>query len=83
MENPMQTFRETNLVHQLILESRIKNKMVMSWCSRKRKDCIFYNIYFVLRKFLYHLYFISVKRVLSKLVGYMWCVARFRTICTI
>ena len=31
------SFRETNLVAQLIEESQIKSKTVMSWCSRKKK----------------------------------------------
>ena len=42
-------FKETNLVLQLIWESRIKTKTVMS--SWKKKDYIFCNIYFVRRKF--------------------------------
>ena len=31
MENPTHGFRGTNLVLQLILESEIKSKIVMSW----------------------------------------------------
>ena len=41
MENPTQSFRETNLVLQLIYESEIKSKTVMSWSSRKKKRAFF------------------------------------------
>ena len=37
MENPTHSFREANLVLQLIYESQIKSKTVMSWSSRKKK----------------------------------------------
>ena len=37
MENPTHSFREINLVLQLIYESQIKSKTVMSWSSRKEK----------------------------------------------
>ena len=46
MKNITHTFKETNLVHQLMQESHIKNK-TMSWSSQKKKECI----YFVRRKF--------------------------------
>ena len=36
MENPTQSFRKTDLVLQLINESQIKSKTVMSWSSRKK-----------------------------------------------
>ena len=36
MENSTRSFRETNLVLQLILESQIKGKTVMSWSSGKK-----------------------------------------------
>ena len=42
MENPTHSFRETKLVFQLIYESQIKSKTVMSWSSRKKKEDIFY-----------------------------------------
>ena len=51
MEKLKHCFRETNLVLQLIYESEIENKTVMSWRSRKKKEGIFCNVYFVIRKF--------------------------------
>ena len=47
MENPTQSFRETNLVEG----SKIKNKTVMSWSTRKKKEGIFCTVYFARRKF--------------------------------
>ena len=41
MENPIQSFRETNLVLHLISESPIKSKTKMSWSSRKKNEGIF------------------------------------------
>ena len=38
MENPTYSFRETNLVLQLIQESQIKSKILMSWGSQKKKE---------------------------------------------
>ena len=40
MENPTHSFRETNLVLQLMQESQIKSKTVMSWSSQKKKEGI-------------------------------------------
>ena len=40
------SFRETNLVPQLIEESQIKSKTVMSWSSRKKKRT--FNVPFIL-----------------------------------
>ena len=51
IENPTHSFWETNLVLQLIWESQIKSKTVMSWSSRKRKEGIFCTVYFVRKKF--------------------------------
>ena len=51
MENPAYSFRETNLVVQLIYESQIKSKTVTSWSSRKKKEGIFCTVYFVRREF--------------------------------
>ena len=51
MENPTHGFRETNLVLQVMEESKIKSKTVMSWSSRKKKEGIFCIVYFVERKF--------------------------------
>ena len=52
MENPTHCFRETNLVLQLIQESQIKSKTVMSWSSLKKKEGIFCTVYFVRGKFV-------------------------------
>ena len=51
MENPTHSFRETKLVLQLIQESQIKSKTVMSWSQRKKKEGIFCTVYFVRREF--------------------------------
>ena len=50
LENPTNFFTETNLVLQLIKESQIKSKTVMSWSSQKKKQCSFCNyfVYFLL-----------------------------------
>ena len=50
MQNRTHSFRETNLVLQLIEESQIKSKTVMSWSLRKRKEGIFCTVYLVQRK---------------------------------
>ena len=50
MENTTHSFRETRLVSQLVKETQIKSKAFMSWSSRKKKDGIFCNVYFVQRK---------------------------------
>ena len=51
MENPTHSFKETKLVLHLIKELQIKKKTVMSWSSRKKKEAIFYTVYFVRREF--------------------------------
>ena len=51
MENPTHNFREMNLVLQLIQEWQFKNKTVISWSSREKKEGIFCTVYFVRRKF--------------------------------
>ena len=48
MENPTHSFKKTNLVLQLIEESEIKSKTVMSWSSQKKKEGIF--VLFILSK---------------------------------
>ena len=58
MENPTHSFRNTNLVFQLIQESQIKSKTVMSWSSRKKG--IFYTVHFVRRKFFKYLFYLNV-----------------------
>ena len=45
MENPTHAFRETNLVLQPILESRIKYKSVIICSSQTKKECIFSRVY--------------------------------------
>ena len=49
MENPTQSFRETKLVPQLIQESQIKSKTVISWSSWNKKEGIFCIVYFIRR----------------------------------
>ena len=51
MENPTHSFRETNLVFQLIWEMQIKSKTMMSWSSRKKEEGIFCTVSFVGSKF--------------------------------
>ena len=41
MKNPTHSFRETNLLLQLIQESQIKSKTVMNWSSQKKKRAFF------------------------------------------
>ena len=43
------SFKEINHVLQLVSKLQIKSKTVMSWSSRKKKECIFCNVYFVRR----------------------------------
>ena len=62
MENPTHSFRETKLVLHLIKELQIKKKTVMSWSSRKKKEAIFYTVYFVRREFfLRFVFYLNVK----------------------
>ena len=41
MENTTHTFREMNVVLQLVYKLQIKHKTVISWSLRKKKECIF------------------------------------------
>ena len=50
MKNPTHSFIETNLVLQLIEESQIESKTVMSWSLQKKKEGTFCTVYFVQRK---------------------------------
>ena len=50
MENPRHSFRETNLVLQLIYEFQIKNKTDELELAKEKQD-IFYIVYFVRRNF--------------------------------
>ena len=72
MEDPTHSFRETNLALQLIWDSRIENKALMSWSSRKKKEGIFCTAYFIQKKFFSHLCFTSVYSVLNKLSEYTY-----------
>ena len=56
-----QSFREINLVLQLVQDLQIKSKTVMSWSSRKKEECIFCNFYFVRRKLLTFLFYLTVQ----------------------
>ena len=60
MENPIHSFREMNHVVQLVQELQVNSKTAISWSSRKKKDCIFYNIYFVRRIFFTFLFYLNV-----------------------
>ena len=53
MGNPTQSFRDMNLVLQLIQKKQIKSKTVMTWSSRKKKKSIFCIAYFAQRGFYF------------------------------
>ena len=59
-EKPTHSFRETNLVPQLIKESQIKSKTVICWSARKKKEDIFCTFYFVRRVFFQDLFYLSI-----------------------
>ena len=87
MENPAHSFREINLVPQLIQESQIESKTVMSWSLQKEKEYIFCIVYFVRKKFFKHLNFISMYSVLNTLSEYFYihtyfCISKNITSCT-
>ena len=44
----------------------------MSWSSPKKKVCIFFNVNFMRRKFLWHLCFVSMYSVLNKLSEHIY-----------
>ena len=50
MENLTHSFREANLVLQLMEESQIKSKTVVSWSLRKKKEGSFCTDYLFRRK---------------------------------
>ena len=70
MKKPKHSFRETNLVLQLISESQIKT--VMIWSSRKKNEGVFCTVYFVRSKFFYNFCFISMYCVLTALSEYTY-----------
>ena len=49
------SFRETNLVFQLIQELQIKSETVVSWSSRKKNKNIFCTVYFARRNFFFNI----------------------------
>ena len=51
MENPKHRFRYTNLALQLIKESQIKSKTVMSWSSGRKKRRFFVPFIFTEERF--------------------------------
>ena len=61
---------EMNHVLQLIQESQIKSKTVMSSSLRKKKEGIFRTVYFAQMNFFKHLRFISMYSVLNTLSEY-------------
>ena len=67
VENHTHSFRETNLVFQLILESQIKSNTLISWSSRKKKRVFFCIVCFIRRKLFKHfcLYFFQMYSVLN------------------
>ena len=77
MENLTRSFRETNLVLQLIQESQIKGETVMNWSSRRKKQGIFRAVYFVRRKFFKYFCFISMQSLLNTLSEYkQFCISK-------
>ena len=72
MDDPKHSFGETNLVLQLIQELQIKNKVVMSWSSQKKKEGIF-----LYRLFVQRIFFNIC--VLSQCI--LYCI-HFQNICT-
>ena len=72
MENPTHSFRERNLVLQLIKKSQIKSKTVMNWSLRKKKEDIFCNAYFNQWEFFKLMCFISMFSALNTLPEYAY-----------
>ena len=52
MENPTHSFREAVFSSCKNRELKVK---LMIWSSPKKKECIFCNVYFVRRKFMFYL----------------------------
>ena len=70
MENPKHRFSKTNCVLQLILESQIKSKAVMSWSLRKKRKKRDFFVLFILSEG--NICFISMYSVLNKLSEYIY-----------
>ena len=60
MKNPTHSFREMNLVLQLIQESQIKSKTMMIWSSQKKKGAFFVPFIVSKASFFLDLCFISM-----------------------
>ena len=71
LENSTHSFREMNLMLQLIKESWIKSKTAKSCSSRKKKECRFCNVWFAWRTFFKHFCFISMYIVFNILLKYI------------
>ena len=65
MENPTHSFRENDLVLQLIQESQIKSKTVIKWSLQKNKDDIFIQLILSKDFFFDNLCFISMYSVFN------------------
>ena len=72
MDNSTHSFRETNLVLQLIQELPIKSNTVISLGSPKKKEGIFCTTSFLQTNFFKHLCFISIHGVLNTLSEYTY-----------
>ena len=59
MEIRTHSFREANLVIQLMQEWQIKSKIVMRWSSRKKKEGNFCTVYFFLRLTFFNIFVLS------------------------
>ena len=71
LENPTHSFRENDLVLQLIQESQIKSKTVIKWSLQKNKDDIFVQLILSKDFFFFFLCFISMYIVFNTLKIYI------------
>ena len=73
MKNPTHSFREMNLVLQLIQELQIKSKTMMIWSSQKKKGGIFCAVYCVQSEFfLRFVFYFNVYSVLNTFSKYTY-----------
>ena len=76
--NENESFMKPNLKLQFIYKSQTKSKPVMRWSLRKKKDDIFYSVYFARINFLIYsvlnalISFISMKSALNALSEYTY-----------
>ena len=61
LENLTPSFRETNLVLQLIQESKIKSKTVVSWSLQKEKGHFLNRLFCPKEKFSTFMFYLNVK----------------------